>query len=563
MRKVWLVALLAIASSLIIVAADWPMPTGSPQRNGWARSERLLNKGNIANLKLLYKFQAENISRGPNSLTPPIVNGNLITYRGFKEMLMFGASSDKVFSVDADLNHVLWQSHLEYVADKPPSQTVTAVCPGGLTSPIAMAGSSSAAMHFAAAASRTPAVAGGRPKRPSPYFPPLSQSVYPMTPTTLTQLAALYTVSSDGKLHVLNSSTGENLIAPIQYLPPNAKVTSLNIWDNVVYATTAGNCDGYQNALYAVDLLSNAKKVALFVPQRGGFAGIAGTAIGNNGTVYAQVMYMPGAAPDSAPRDTVVALNPKDLQVKDYFTPPDDAGEKKDDSGPGITPLVFSSMGRDLLLAGGRNGRLYLLDSKSLGGPNHSTPLLETDPIAHRTKNYDGRGFRGAFSTWWDVDTETRWIYAPVAGAPVSSFQLSKKDNVPADGSIVALKLTQASGRPDLQPLWISRNIASPAPVVIANRMVFALSTGESSRVAQKDGAPYSVSEWNEMAGKATLYVLDAMNGKELYSSGDTVSSFSHAGGVAVANGRVYFGAHNNAVYCFGFKGEQLQLTEQ
>ncbi len=563
MRKVWLVALLAIASSLIIFAADWPMPGGSPQRNGWARSERLINKGNVAKLKLLYKFQAENISRGLNSLTPPIVNGNLITYRGFKEMLMFGASSDKVFSVDADLNHLLWQSHLEYQADKPQSQTVKAVCPGGLTSPIAMAGSSSAAMHFAAEASRTPAVAGGKPKRPSPYFPPLSQSVYPMKPTTLTQLAALYTVSSDGKLHVLNSSTGENLISPIQYLPPNAKVTSLNIWDNVVYATTGGNCDGYQNALYAVDLLSNAKKVTLFVPQSGGFAGIAGTAIGNNGTVYAQVMYAPPTTTTKALRDTVVALNPKDLTVKDYFTPRDEAIEKKDDGGPGITPMVFSSMGRDLVLAGGRNGRLYLLDSRSLGGADHSTPLVETDPIAHRAKNYDGRGFRGAFSTWWDVDTETRWMYAPVAGAPGSPFQLSEKNNIPANGSIVALKLTQANGRPDLQPVWISPDIVSPSPAVIANGMVFTLSTGETSRVAKKDGTPYSVAEWDELAGKATLYALDALTGNQLYSSGDTVSSYSHAASVAIANGRVYFVTHDNAVYCFGFQGEQLQLTEQ
>ncbi len=54
--------------------------------------------------KLLYKDRAGNPSRALSSLTPPIVNGNLITYRGFKEMLIFGGRADKVFSVDADLN---------------------------------------------------------------------------------------------------------------------------------------------------------------------------------------------------------------------------------------------------------------------------------------------------------------------------------------------------------------------------------------------------------------------------------------------------------------------------
>ncbi len=94
-------------------------------------------------------------------------------------------------------------------------------------------------MHFASEASRTPAAAGVKPQRPSPYFPPLSQSVYPLRPTTFSQLSALYAIGSDGNLHVLNSSTGQDLFR-IKFLPPNAKVTSLNIWENIVYATTGG-----------------------------------------------------------------------------------------------------------------------------------------------------------------------------------------------------------------------------------------------------------------------------------------------------------------------------------
>jgi outer membrane protein assembly factor BamB len=92
---------------------------------------------------------------------------------------------------------------------------------------------------------------------------------------------------------------------------------------------------------------------------------------------------------------------------------------------------------------------------------------------------------------------------------------------------------------------------------------VFALSTGESPRTAKKNGEPYSAAERDSMASHAILYGLDALTGKQLYSSGDKVSSFSHAGGLAVANGRVYFPVHGNAVYCFGFPKNEPQLAEQ
>ncbi len=383
MRRVRLL-LLAALSVALVRPADWPMSGGGPQHHGWARSERLLDRTNVGSLKLLYRAQAAD-EPGEGSLTPPIVNGNLITYLGFKEMLIFGASSGKVFSVDADLNKIIWEAHLNRMEDPPKPATASPVCSGGLTSPVIMAGSSSALMHFAAEASRVPAAMGAKPKRVSPYFPPLWQSVYPLRPTTLSELAALYTVSSDGYLHVLNSSTGQDLIPAVKFVPPNAKVTSLNLWENTVYATTGDNCDGYRNAVFAIDLLSSEKRVAVFAPPGGGLSGVGGTAIGNDGTVYVQVSQMPGDT--GAHRgEAVVALAPKDLKMKDYFIPDEKPMGKKRVDAPGITPLLFTSAGRPMLLAAGRNGRLYLLDAKSLGGSDHQTPLFATDPIAQPNK---------------------------------------------------------------------------------------------------------------------------------------------------------------------------------
>ncbi|MDQ2712951.1 MAG: hypothetical protein M3Y24_12125 [Acidobacteriota bacterium] len=561
MRTFWLIAVAVAATSLLILGADWPTQGGSPQRSGWARSERLIDKSNVSALKLLYKYQADNVSSGANSLTSPIIDGNLITYRGFKEMLLFGASSDRVFSVDADLNKRLWVARLRNAGDKPP-QSPTLACSGGLTAPVVMAGSSSASLHFAADASRMSAALGAKRKRPSPYFPPLDRSLYPLTPETLTQLAALYAVSSDGNLHVLNSSTGKDLLPPVKFLPPDAKVTSLNVWENVIYATTANNCDGYQNALFALDLLSREKRVVSFAPEGGSFAGSGGTSIGNDGTVYVYVIYAPDATAERH-QDTIYALTPKDLKQKNYFTLEDKAINKKDSWAPGITPLVFSYEKRDLVLAGGRDGRLYILDSRSLGGADHHTPLFASGPFARPAKNYDGTGFRGAFSSWVDVDTNTRWFYAPVYGPLSRSAKSSSARIGPVSGSVVAFKLAGEDAQPALLPVWLSREIVSPAPVVIANGMVFVLSTGESSRHSKKDGSAYGISEFQRMASPATLYALDAMTGKELYSSGDAVTTDSYSGGLAVANGRVYFTTRDNAVYCFGLLNGQSQLREQ
>jgi outer membrane protein assembly factor BamB len=523
---------------VLLYAADWPTQGGSPQREGWAKSERTLKQDNIRDLKILYTFRPE--SPASPSLSAPIIDGNLITYRGFKEMLVFSANSSRVFSVDADLNKVIWESNVEAGANRVTESIPGGPCSSGWSSPVVMDGSSSATMHFAG---RT----GGRPRR-SPYFPPLSESLYPLRPTTLSSLNAMYTVSADGNLHILNSSTGEDLLPPVPFVPPGAKVSSLNVRENVVYVTTADGCDGKQNALYAIDLLSSDKHVASYVAPRGGFSGTAGASIAPNGTVFVQV----ASAPDDKPghtHQTLVALTPKDLKVKAYFTPRAKQLGAKGLASPGITPLVFTWHGKATVLAGFADGRLYLLNGDTLGGPDHRTSLLQTKPIIKRGKNYDGSGFRGTFSSWADVDGDKRWFYAPAIG--------------PDGGAILAFRLANNNGRPELEQVWTSRSMISPAPTVVANGMIFALSSGNSPRLAKKNGRPYTREEKAAMAKPAVLYALDAVTGRELYSSGDTIRTTTLPSGLAVANARVYFPGMDGRMYCLGLPRTQPQLAEQ
>jgi outer membrane protein assembly factor BamB len=546
--------LLAVAATgLVLWGADWPMQSGNPQRNGWAKSEHEITKQNVANLSVLYKYKADNQAHGQYALSSPIINGNLITYRGFKEMLIFSGTADKVFSVDADLNKLIWESRFGSTGTRTETVQDTS-CPGGMTSPVLMAGSSSAFMHFATRSSRLPAAGSLTPPQPrSPYFPALTQNILPLRPTTLSELAALYTVSSDGKLHIINSSTGEDLLPAINFIPPGANVSSLNLHENVVYATTVGNCDGHENALYALDLLAASHGGVVLPLKYGNFSGSAATAIGNDGTVYVEVAHGTGNSIRDY-YDTVLALDPHSLNVKDYFVVSSKSVKKGDLEAPGITPLVFPWKGRDVIVAGGRDGRVYVLDSRSLGGSDHKTPLFKTDVLAEAGKEHGKSGFADSFSTYNNVDTEQRYIYVPVNGPLSGSAKFPSGNGTAAKGSLLAFEFLGAGEQPSLRPLWQSTELISPASAVIANGMTFALSRGLPSNETNKDGAGES---------HPVLYGFDALTGAQLYSSKDSVTESMYRGGLALANGRVYFTTQDNTVYCFGLLQTQPQLREK
>jgi outer membrane protein assembly factor BamB len=531
-----------LATCAVIVAADWPSQSGGPQRDGWARSEKVFTRENVGGLNLLYKYQADNQSKGLDSLTSPLIDGLLITYRGFKEMLVFGGSSDNVYTVDADLNKLIWKTHFDYHGDQRQSRKSTVACPGGLTAFLTMRGSSSAGVSF-----------GRRPGPPATANAAKSDpligegGMYGGT-------GAFFAVGSDGYLHTLNPSTGADLIPPAKFVPANSRVGALNVDGNTIYAATSGDCGGHPNALYAIDLGSPSKKVSS-LPITGHLSGIAGTAIGSDGTVYVEQPFEQGAT-DSTHHPTILALEAQTLGVKDSFTAEDEPNVNKNVEETGVTPLVFSWKGKDLILAAGGNGRLYLLDSTSLGGPDHRKPLFATEPIA-------GGDFRGGFSSWNDADTATRWVYAPFWGSPQSSAKFPSKNGSAGNGSIMAFKVFEQNGRPTLAPAWISSAVLSPAPPVTANGLVFALSTGESTPEAKAKGKPYGVAEIQKASTHATLYALDGGTGKQLYSSGDGVVSPSYGSGLAVANGRIYFTTSDNTLYAFGFSKMQPQLTDK
>jgi outer membrane protein assembly factor BamB len=299
-------------------------------------------------------------------------------------------------------------------------------------------------------------------------------------------------VGSDGRAYPLSQSNGALVGQPIPFVPASANVRSVNLFDYTLYATNLAGCG--EDAVYALDLASDSKAVVKFTASR--IHGSAGPAIGNDGTVYVHS------------GDRIIALTAKTLKEKDHLAIPAPVST-------GMTPLVFQHNGKDIVVAGG-GSEVYLLDSGALGGQDHSTPVARA--------RVEG-AVRAAFAGWEDPETRTRWIYVPVSSAD------------PAAGGIAAFTIEERDGRLSLVPRWTARGMAAPAAPVVANGLVFALSTGGKSN--------------------AKLFVLDAAGGKEVFTSRDTVTGAANPDtGLAVANGQVYFSTQDNTVYCFGIPTE-------
>jgi len=505
---------------------DWPSLGGDAQRSGWEKVDSRITPENVKDFQLVLKRKLENTEKGPHSLTPPVVIGLLISYRGFKELAFVAGSSDNMWAIDADMDRVFWHKHFDTAKGKasgPCSNDVTAT--PALLPPV----------NFAARP--RPAAPGGRPTLPAPSAPPAS-------PTGRGILGAggfgaprpTFAVSSDGKLHLMNTSTGDDVVPAVAFLPANAKASSLIVVDGTVYTTTSPDCGAGTGGVWALDLNTPDAQVASFPLNEGSPSRHGGTAIGTDGTVYVQTG--PGSLDPGSNKwgNTLLALAPKTLKLGEYFTVSGASGAKSPLNLNVTTPTVFTHNGRDLIVTAGADGRLYLLDSKSVGGSDHKTPLYQTPPLTTGQDN----GIWGGLSSWQDAEN-TRWVFAPVWGPVNPELKLSAANGAAPHGSLVAFKVEDNGEKMVLTPAWASRDMNSPLPPVITSGVVFALAAGEYG----KDGHPQGSSH-------ATLYAFDAATGKEKYSTGNQVTAPGNLTGVAVANGRVFFSTTDSTLYGFG-----------
>ena len=85
---------------------NWPTYGGDAQRSGWEGADAIITKDSVKDLQLLWKLKLETQSRGMRPVMPPVIQGRLISYRGFKELAFVATNSDIVYAIDADVGSI-------------------------------------------------------------------------------------------------------------------------------------------------------------------------------------------------------------------------------------------------------------------------------------------------------------------------------------------------------------------------------------------------------------------------------------------------------------------------
>jgi len=304
-----------------------------------------------------------------------------------------------------------------------------------------------------------------------------------------------YALSSDGKLHAMYVSNGEEPNAAVQFIPANANAVGLTVTDGVAYVATINGCGGAPNGIWAMDLSSkqvNSWKAASSI------SGTSGFAFGPDGTIYA-----------GTEGGELVGLEAKTLKVLATY---------KAGVGFASTPSVFDYKDKPMVTIAAKDGSIHVLPP-ALDAPVAKTPAVSSS----------GEVTAGALATWQDREG-TRWILAPAAG------------------SVAAWKLTGEGGSIALSRGWSSRDMVSPLPPMVVNGVVFAVSSGE---YRGKDAA--TPAQRAQKSGKAVLYAIDGKTGKELWNSGSTITSFVHSGGLSGGGSQLYLQTYDGTLYAFGF----------
>jgi outer membrane protein assembly factor BamB len=546
-------------------APDWTTQGGDAQRTSWVVADPWISLDSLPQLKLLWNVKLQNETRGPNALTGPVGLANLMTFRGFKSLVFVGGSGDNIYAIDYDYGTVYWWDHFNWETGQPPF-IGSSTCPGGMTSGLSKVTSltPSTQLGFLGFArpprpmkseigepgkgapqierqgqrrgggggADVPARSGDAAARGAAANAPAGRGAAANAPAGRAAGARgananarggqpggrgqaagdqgprpdaarggggggrgrgpiwVYGVTGDGNLRAINPHSGTTGAFPVKFVPPNAKSSGLMIVEGFAYAVTSAGCGGAPDALWAMEL-SEETKPAIAWDTKG--APIAGFAFGTDGTLYAAT-----GSGTSTYANSIVSLDPKTLQVKDWYA---------QQAAFTSAPVVFTENNVTYVASTTADGRIVLANSASLGGADHHTAAITS------AANPNVRFAANGLSTWRDT-AGVRWLLAATAD------------------SVAAYKLTTGA-QPAIQQAWVSRPLVSPTAPVIVNGVIFALSGGR------------------EGGANASLYVLDPATGKDIWNSGNTMTSFATAP-LATGNGQVFVVTHDNTVWAFG-----------
>jgi outer membrane protein assembly factor BamB len=94
--------------------------------------------------------------------------------------------------------------------------------------------------------------------------------------------------------------------------------------------------------------------------------------------------------------------------------------------------------------------------------------------------------------------------------------------------------------------------LSAPLAPTIINGVVFVTSSGEFRSSDGKTPAAQRALR----SSHSVLYALDGLTGKELWSSGATITSFTRGGALSGGTGQIYLTTYDGTIYAFGFPME-------
>jgi len=545
----------AIARRMAVVPADpitftippatneWLTWGYDQERTGWNRAETTLNSKNAGQLKQLWSAQLPvPVDRYVlSTMTAPIVAANIATPSGPRDLLFILGANDVLFALDANSGKQVWSK--SFPNPQAPKKPREWLCPG--------------------TANDTPTIDKAR--------------------------GVIFFISSDGKLRGLNLADGAERLTPAQMTAPFARAWSLNLIDNVIYSTSGRACGEITDkssleyaaaisglrratggplldasALNAADVsdLAHPSVTHFFTSgARPAAPWGRGGAVRAPGGVMLETSdgrYEPAAGDFS---ESILKIAPKAARLMDSYTPSNWMDNLMHDLSGSASPVVFNFAGKTLAAVAQKEGTLRILDANNLGGSDHMTPLYQSPKLGNdeKTGTDPGRGVWGAIATY--ENNGRRYLYLPMLGHPSKNAPVFPATNGPIpNGSIMAFEMKNDGGKISAVPAWTSADMIMPDPPVVTNGVVYALSTGgQAMQNSAKPGDPrmsFDVSSVlrSTPVSNMVLTAYDAESGKQLWSSGKTLSDWVHFSEPVVALGKIFVATHDAHVIAFGLK---------
>lgn len=525
--------------------ADWPTWGYDIQRTGWNRGEKTLNKENVGKLKVLWKAKLDvPLNKDVlSTMTAPVIASGMTVAGQTRDVMFILGANDTVYALDAQTGQQLW--HKAFPNPQKPATPASWLCP----------------------------------------------NVANDTPTIDKKRGIVFFIPSDGKLRGLSVSDGSQMLTPVQVVAPFARAWSLNLIGDVVYSPSGRACGEVQdnepvmkaaamsgrrraipgvlhdasavNAVNTADL-KNPVVTHFFTSGARPAApwGRGGAVAGPDDSVLVETsngLYDPAAGNYS---ESILRIAPQAARLMDSFTPKNWRDNLAHDMSGSASPAIFDFAGKTIVAASQKESVLRLLDAGRLGGADHMTPLWASPKLGNDKKigTDPGQGVWGAITTWESPD-KRRFLYFPMQGPASSQQPAFPVTNGPVpNGTILAFEVVNKNGQISAEPRWSATDMIMPDPPVVANGVVYAISTGGQAwqNYAKPGGPrlpwPVSAVLRSTPVDNLKLYAYDAISGKQLFNSGKTINGWVHFSEPVVALGKVYVVTHDAQIYAFGLK---------